>query len=64
MIASWFAFADQGERFPETLPVPLQARPTTLRYGENPHQSAALYTCRRPGRARHRARPSRCRARN
>jgi phosphoribosylaminoimidazolecarboxamide formyltransferase/IMP cyclohydrolase len=42
MIASWFAFGDQGQRFPETLPMILKA-PTTLRYGENPHQKAALY---------------------
>ena len=41
-IASWFAFADQGEAFPATLPVAL-TRAQTLRYGENPHQSAALY---------------------
>jgi phosphoribosylaminoimidazolecarboxamide formyltransferase/IMP cyclohydrolase len=42
MISQWFAFADQGERWPakwtlsSTLKMP-------LRYGENPHQSAALY---------------------
>ena len=41
-IASWFAFADQGERFPETLPMVFK-RGEELRYGENPHQSAALY---------------------
>nr|WP_294811728.1 bifunctional phosphoribosylaminoimidazolecarboxamide formyltransferase/IMP cyclohydrolase [uncultured Sphingomonas sp.] len=41
-IASWFAFADQGEAFPATLPVALSKGPE-LRYGENPHQSAALY---------------------
>jgi len=41
-IASWFAFADQGERFPQTLPIALTKGPE-LRYGENPHQSAALY---------------------
>ena len=41
-IASWFAFADQGEAFPSTLPVALTRGPE-LRYGENPHQSAALY---------------------
>src|SRR6185503_10479335 len=41
-IAQWFAFADQGERWPakwtlsSTMKMP-------LRYGENPHQSAALY---------------------
>jgi phosphoribosylaminoimidazolecarboxamide formyltransferase / IMP cyclohydrolase len=42
MIASWFAFADQRQLFPDTLPMILQ-RPTVLRYGENPHQQAALY---------------------
>lgn len=41
-IASWFAFADQGQMFPETLSVPLK-HGQALRYGENPHQSAALY---------------------
>jgi phosphoribosylaminoimidazolecarboxamide formyltransferase/IMP cyclohydrolase len=41
-ISQWFAFADQGERWPaswtraSTLKMP-------LRYGENPHQQAALY---------------------
>jgi len=42
MIASWFAFADQGKMFPESLPVPLKLS-SELRYGENPHQKAALY---------------------
>ena len=41
-ISQWFAFADQGERFPQTW-----TRASTLkmplRYGENPHQKAALY---------------------
>ncbi|WP_419807957.1 bifunctional phosphoribosylaminoimidazolecarboxamide formyltransferase/IMP cyclohydrolase [Sphingomonas sp.] len=41
-IARWFAFADQGERFPQTLPLVLNA-PHVLRYGENPHQHAAFY---------------------
>ena len=41
-IASWFAFADQAERFPETLPIIL-TRGAALRYGENPHQHAAFY---------------------
>jgi phosphoribosylaminoimidazolecarboxamide formyltransferase/IMP cyclohydrolase len=41
-IAQWFAFADQGQIFPETLPLALR-RGETLRYGENPHQQAALY---------------------
>ena len=42
MIASWFGFADQGQMFPETLPLVLN-QPTVLRYGENPHQQAAFY---------------------
>ena len=47
MIASWFAFADQGETFPPTLPLILE-RPNSLRYGENPHQRAAFYRHRGP----------------
>src|SRR4051794_454532 len=42
-ISQWFAFADQGEGWPQTW-----TRASTLkmplRYGENPHQQAALYT--------------------
>jgi phosphoribosylaminoimidazolecarboxamide formyltransferase / IMP cyclohydrolase len=41
-IASWFAFADQGEMFPEKVSIPLHIG-HELRYGENPHQRAALY---------------------
>jgi phosphoribosylaminoimidazolecarboxamide formyltransferase/IMP cyclohydrolase len=41
-ISQWFASTDLGERFPET-----STRASTLkmplRYGENPHQQAALY---------------------
>jgi hypothetical protein len=42
IISQWFAFADQGERWPPkwTLSSSLKM---PLRYGENPHQSAALY---------------------
>ncbi|MFC4293810.1 bifunctional phosphoribosylaminoimidazolecarboxamide formyltransferase/IMP cyclohydrolase [Novosphingobium tardum] len=43
MISQWFAFADQQELFPEMLSVNGR-RVTELRYGENPHQRAALYT--------------------
>ena len=42
MISSWFAFGDQGERFPDTLAL-TAIRAKVLRYGENPHQHAALY---------------------
>ncbi len=42
MIASWFAFADQGEQFPATLTFGGNLA-GTLRYGENPHQQAAFY---------------------
>ncbi len=41
-IAQWFAFADQGERFPETWTFAAKLK-MPLRYGENPHQQAALY---------------------
>jgi phosphoribosylaminoimidazolecarboxamide formyltransferase/IMP cyclohydrolase len=41
-VASWFAFADQDEQFPAVLPIAL-TRKEMLRYGENPHQQAALY---------------------
>ncbi|MCA1662347.1 MAG: bifunctional phosphoribosylaminoimidazolecarboxamide formyltransferase/IMP cyclohydrolase [Novosphingobium sp.] len=42
MISQWFAFADQRELFPEMLSVNGR-RVAELRYGENPHQRAALY---------------------
>ncbi|WP_309621487.1 bifunctional phosphoribosylaminoimidazolecarboxamide formyltransferase/IMP cyclohydrolase [Novosphingobium sp.] len=42
MISQWFAFADQQQLFPEMLAV-TAARVEELRYGENPHQRAALY---------------------
>ena len=41
-ISSWFAFADQGEMFPQSLSI-ASTLGDTLRYGENPHQHAALY---------------------
>jgi len=41
-ISQWFAFADQGERFPQTWTLASDLR-MPLRYGENPHQQAALY---------------------
>jgi phosphoribosylaminoimidazolecarboxamide formyltransferase / IMP cyclohydrolase len=53
-IANWFAWDDafthplgaaalQGTPFPATMPIGL-THSETLRYGENPHQMAALYT--------------------
>ena len=41
-ISQWFAFADQGERWPAKWAL-ASTRKMPLRYGENPHQSAALY---------------------
>jgi phosphoribosylaminoimidazolecarboxamide formyltransferase/IMP cyclohydrolase len=41
-ISQWFAFADQGERWPETWTIASKLK-MPLRYGENPHQEAALY---------------------
>ncbi len=45
-IASWFA-AREGVAFPESFAVAGRLR-QTLRYGENPHQSAAFYTSAPP----------------
>jgi phosphoribosylaminoimidazolecarboxamide formyltransferase/IMP cyclohydrolase len=42
MIASWFAFADQGLAYPDTRFI-VGTKSQDLRYGENPHQKAALY---------------------
>ena len=41
-IAQWFAFADQGQRWSAKWTVSSTLK-MSLRYGENPHQSAALY---------------------
>jgi phosphoribosylaminoimidazolecarboxamide formyltransferase/IMP cyclohydrolase len=42
MISQWFAFADQGQLFPDM--IALNGRKLAeLRYGENPHQKAAVY---------------------
>jgi phosphoribosylaminoimidazolecarboxamide formyltransferase/IMP cyclohydrolase len=41
-IARWFASADQNETFPQTITLAM-TRGAELRYGENPHQQAALY---------------------
>ncbi|MFV0134103.1 bifunctional phosphoribosylaminoimidazolecarboxamide formyltransferase/IMP cyclohydrolase [Streptomyces sp. HMX87] len=44
-VAGWFAgeYAGDGEEFPEFIGVAYR-RENVLRYGENPHQPAALYT--------------------
>ncbi|MFL6730320.1 MAG: bifunctional phosphoribosylaminoimidazolecarboxamide formyltransferase/IMP cyclohydrolase [Sphingomicrobium sp.] len=42
LISQWFAFADQQQRWPEIW-VFASTLEQQLRYGENPHQSAALY---------------------
>jgi phosphoribosylaminoimidazolecarboxamide formyltransferase/IMP cyclohydrolase len=42
MISQWFAFADQGERWPPSWTFSSKLK-MPLRYGENPHQKAALY---------------------
>jgi phosphoribosylaminoimidazolecarboxamide formyltransferase/IMP cyclohydrolase len=47
-IASWFAHADQGLFFPDAISVPIR-KAAGLRYGENPHQQAALYVPAGPG---------------
>jgi phosphoribosylaminoimidazolecarboxamide formyltransferase/IMP cyclohydrolase len=41
-ISQWFAFADQGERWPDSWTFASRLK-MPLRYGENPHQTAALY---------------------
>ena len=42
MISSWFSFGDRQQLFPDVLPL-IMNRGEELRYGENPHQKAALY---------------------
>jgi phosphoribosylaminoimidazolecarboxamide formyltransferase/IMP cyclohydrolase len=42
MISQWFAFADQGQLFPDMLAINGR-KLAELRYGENPHQRAAIY---------------------
>ncbi|MCJ8191109.1 bifunctional phosphoribosylaminoimidazolecarboxamide formyltransferase/IMP cyclohydrolase [Sphingomicrobium aestuariivivum] len=51
-ISSWFAFADLGQGYPETRSIAM-TKADELRYGENPHQKAALYIPQavRPGLA-------------
>ena len=47
-ISQWFAFADQKERWPESWTFASKLK-LPLRYGENPHQQAALYVPVGPG---------------
>lgn len=42
MIANWFATVDQGQKFPVSATM-TRRLVMPLRYGENPHQDAALY---------------------
>ncbi|MBC7986681.1 MAG: bifunctional phosphoribosylaminoimidazolecarboxamide formyltransferase/IMP cyclohydrolase [Sphingomonadaceae bacterium] len=42
MISQWFAFADRQQLFPDMMAM-MANRAEELRYGENPHQRAALY---------------------
>ncbi|HVM37198.1 MAG TPA: bifunctional phosphoribosylaminoimidazolecarboxamide formyltransferase/IMP cyclohydrolase [Sphingomicrobium sp.] len=42
MISQWFAFGDLAQRFPESWTFSSRLK-MELRYGENPHQRAALY---------------------
>jgi phosphoribosylaminoimidazolecarboxamide formyltransferase/IMP cyclohydrolase len=42
MISQWFAFGDQGQRWPQSWTFSSKLK-MELRYGENPHQKAALY---------------------
>ncbi|HET9811119.1 MAG TPA: bifunctional phosphoribosylaminoimidazolecarboxamide formyltransferase/IMP cyclohydrolase [Sphingomicrobium sp.] len=46
-ISQWFAFGDQGEMFPDRISLAMR-RGAELRYGENPHQKAALYLATGP----------------
>jgi phosphoribosylaminoimidazolecarboxamide formyltransferase/IMP cyclohydrolase len=42
LISQWFAFGDQQQRWPESWTFSSKLK-MPLRYGENPHQAAALY---------------------
>lgn len=46
-ISQWFAYADQQQKFPPQVSM-TRVLSGTLRYGENPHQDAALYLPRGP----------------
>jgi phosphoribosylaminoimidazolecarboxamide formyltransferase/IMP cyclohydrolase len=42
IVSQWFCFGDQGQRWPESWTLSSRLK-MPLRYGENPHQQAALY---------------------
>ncbi len=42
IVSQWFSFGDQGQRWPDSWTFASRLK-MTLRYGENPHQQAALY---------------------
>ena len=42
IVSQWFSFGDQGQRWPESWTFSSRLK-MPLRYGENPHQQAALY---------------------
>ena len=42
IVSQWFGFGDQGQRWPESWTISNRLK-MPLRYGENPHQRAALY---------------------
>ncbi|ROT96943.1 bifunctional phosphoribosylaminoimidazolecarboxamide formyltransferase/IMP cyclohydrolase PurH [Altererythrobacter sp. FM1] len=46
-ISQWFAYTDQQQKFPPQVSM-TRVLSGTLRYGENPHQDAALYLPRGP----------------
>ena len=49
MIAGWFAHADLGQNYPDKR-ILAMTKADELRYGENPHQQAALYLPHGPAR--------------
>jgi phosphoribosylaminoimidazolecarboxamide formyltransferase/IMP cyclohydrolase len=49
-ISQWFAYADQHQRFPDSWTQSNRLK-MPLRYGENPHQQAALYVPEGPAAA-------------
>ena len=54
MIASWFAFADQGERFPDTLPLDRSSAAASCAMARTRTSRPRFYAAGRAARARHR----------